>query len=313
MNRAVFDILMVVVKMLFSAVKNSPDDTADKLGIVKKVAKTLSDSKSPDETVDTLETVTKVAKALSELKAPDEKATKAQSESKAADEPEVEEEATPEPDGEAEPQRSFISYYQVDLLGYDADETNAMLRSKGLPAISEDEGQGGGAGFQYMRGRLVIEGNGEGRGSQTDGKQYITSFGVGSGFVNAGYAFKKSGLLKVFPLVGVGGGGMSVSSKEQDDNGEAGEETESLELNTAAMLVNTGLGIDFTPRIWRFGLLLGLRVGYNSVPDVKFTVGDENTEEEVAGEEMAGEEVDENPLDFSGPYLRFIVGGGYVK
>ncbi len=307
MNRAVFDILMVVVKMLFSAVRNSPGDTADKLGIVKNVAKVLSDSKSPDDTADTLETVTKVAKALSELKAPDEKATKTQSESKAVDEPEIEEEATPEQDDDAKPQKSFTSYYQFDLLGIDVDETNAMLRNKGFPAVS-DESKGSGGGFKYARGRFVIEGSGEGRGSQTDGKQYVTSFGVGSGSINAGYMVKQSRLLNIFPLVGVGGAVMSVNSKEQDDDGEAGEEAESLELSTGGLLVNTGLGIDFTPRIWRFGLLLGLRVGYVSAPDVKVNARNEET-----GEEGTGEEVDENPLDFSGPYLRFIVGGGYIK
>lgn len=90
-----------------------------------------------------------------------------------------------------------------------------------------------------------------------DGSQgYDIAVGLGYGLVNMGYAFRL-GPLRLFPLIGVGGGGvgLDVSKPGLPD----------LRASRTNFLLHLGGGADF--RIGgRFGLTVGVRVGYVFAP-----------------------------------------------
>jgi hypothetical protein len=134
----------------------------------------------------------------------------------------------------------------------------------------------GGAGYG-MRGRMMfgLEGHGllGGDGTTADGSAQV-SLGGGYGLFRIGYRALSSGRLDVYPLVGIGGGEMSVKIRERsaplfDD--VLADPQRSSSLTTGMFLLDFGVGIDY-----RFvvesdeedfgGVALGIHAGYTLAP-----------------------------------------------
>lgn len=153
---------------------------------------------------------------------------------------------------------------QAALAGYTALQDTTLrladvrpwLEGMGVPGAACLRGGGGGA--LLTAGRLALEGSGSGSGGihQAEGK--TASYGVGQGALDLGVMVVQKRFLRVYPLIGVGGmgGGVSVRSSE----GEGASDS----TGWGSLLLRGGIGIDLVLRVWRVGVMIGLRVGYQS-------------------------------------------------
>ena len=169
---------------------------------------------------------------------------------------------------------SVSAYYALEQSTSDMDTVQRWLRDHDIDPDTST--QGGGGGMLWSVDRLVVDVGGQGAGSDDT---ETGSFGYGVGHVSAGIALYNGRWLRIYPLVGIGGMGAGLE-RTADDEAEA----ESSGWGT--MLVNGGLGLDFTLRLWRIGLVVGLRMGFYAG-----LVGALETEEQP-----------------SGPFFRVIVG-----
>lgn len=202
-------------------------------------------------------------------------------------------------------------FFQAGYMALDLGELNASLTAAGLPELDERVVSLGGAGFG-VRGRLLIGGEGHALlgGDQTtaDGSIEVGLSG-GYGLFRLGYLLLGGeGFLDVYPMVGIGGGSMSVRITERsaptfDD--VLVDPQRSSTLSTSMFLLDIGLGADY-----RFvvsedddeegegGVLVGVHAGYTLAPgDTEWTLDGINN---VAGGPAARVE---------GFYLRLSIGG----
>jgi hypothetical protein len=114
-----------------------------------------------------------------------------------------------------------------------------------------------GGGMMLTRGRWVLDAGGEGTGRHEQRDDGQLSLGYGQGRLDAGFMLVKTRWLRVFPLAGIGGAGGGVEFQP------TGDDAPPIETNVGTFTVNGGLGIDLTLRVWRVGLMIGMRLGYN--------------------------------------------------
>ena len=189
---------------------------------------------------------------------------------------------------------------------WDGGELNDRFAASGYPDADDRLLALGGGGL-VSRGRLLIGGEGHGvigprRGAMDD--DLSVRVGGGYGMFLLGYAVHREGGLDLFPLVGIGGGGLAVSIDERSaptfdeilDNPRRG-----AQLASGQLLLNAGLGLDYTFRgesRRRGGPMVGIRGGYMFAPMTAEWVTGDGT---LTGGPDAG---------FKGPYLRVVIGGG---
>lgn len=200
-------------------------------------------------------------------------------------------------------------FLQAGYMRLDLDELNSSLSAAGLPTLDDTFLTLGGAGYAN-RGRFLFGGEGHGvLGSEettVDGARRLETSG-GYGLVRVGYlVFERAGM-DIFPLVGIGGGGMSLEIAERsaptfEDVLEVPERSSSL--STGAFLLDVSLAANYrvlvedTDEGEAGGLLLGLQAGYT------FTPGDTSWDLDGINSVAGGPE-----LQIEGPYLRLSVGG----
>lgn len=191
----------------------------------------------------------------------------------------------------------------------DIKSLNSRLERKGYSKLSDNFISLGGGGHGII-GRVIIGGEGHGLiGRETTSGSYKTSIGAGYGFFNFGYIVYSSKRLSVYPLLGLGGGGMSLEIIEREpisfdevlDNPKR-----SAELSICGFLLNLALGIDYLLKLGgdekgEGGLVFGLRIGYTLTP--------------IKGSwEMDGIDISGGPeIGITGPYIRLMIGGGGRK
>ena len=170
--------------------------------------------------------------------------------------------------------------YQIGKM--DFSSMNAELVANNYPTLDESFFSFGGGGFSKT-GNLLIGGEGYGTYNNPNklGTNEISST-LGYGFFNVGYLLVDVGNLKVYPLVGVGGYGMSIKLK----NGEA-----TASYSSSGLLFQGGIGLDYL--LGGSGFLIGARAGYLSSPN-KSKYGSLFNEEK----------------SFSGTYASIVIGGG---
>lgn len=144
-------------------------------------------------------------------------------------------------------------FFQVGYQAPDIDGLNGALVDAGLPGFGDGFLTLGGAGF-FTAGRFLIGGEGHGllpREETTAGGQFRNRLTGGYGMFNLGYAAWSDGALDLYPVLGIGGGGMQLEIIERsspvfddvlDDPGT------SSRLSSSAFLLSAGVGAD-----WRFG------------------------------------------------------------
>ncbi len=144
--------------------------------------------------------------------------------------------------------------FQIGWHAPDIDGLNSSLSDAGFPTF-DDAGflTLGGFGFGTV-GRVIIGGEGHGflpREEDTADGVYRSRLTGGYGLFNLGYVAWSSPRVDVYPILGVGGGGMSLEIIERssptfddvlDDPGT------STTLTSETWLVSAALGVD-----WRFG------------------------------------------------------------
>ena len=200
-------------------------------------------------------------------------------------------------------------FFQAGLLRLDVDDMNAALAGAGFPTLDRSTVTLGGGGYA-TRGRFVIGGEGPGLLSDdrpsADGSVQVGVDG-GYGLFKVGYlAYSESGL-DVYPMVGIGGGGLSVGIVERsaptfDD--VLADPQRSSRLSTGMFLMDLSVAADyrFTKRRSEEGrsggLMVGLQAGYVFAPGTtNWTLDDING---VAGGPDLG---------VQGLYIRLSFGG----
>lgn len=184
---------------------------------------------------------------------------------------------------------------------------NASLEDKGYAKLSDNFISTGGGG-QGIIGKLIIGGEGHGLGGkQTTSGSYKSSLSAGYGFFNLGYLIYSTGHLNVYPLLGLGAGGITLKILETgtapsfDDILD--DPKRGVELSTGGFLLNLALGTEYFLILGRDergegGLVFGLRIGYTLAPFKRDW-------------EMDGEYISDGPkMGITGPYIRLMIGGG---
>ncbi len=202
-------------------------------------------------------------------------------------------------------------YFMIGGNSLDMDELNSRLKDNGYAEFSDSPISLGGGGHGIVRERIVIGGEGHallGRAEQSTigGVDYGTKFSAGYGFFDVGVLAMRTGGLDVYPLLGLGGGGVSLDIT-QSEIGSFDEllqdPNRSTNLSTWCFLINLGLGIDYLAVLGESergegGIVIGLRSGYILAP----FHGDWH----FKGETLPG---GPDP-GLTGAYIRLTIGGG---
>jgi len=213
--------------------------------------------------------------------------------------------------------------FQIGYQSPDIDALNGALTASDLPAFDEGLITLGGFGFATV-GKLIIGGEGHGflpREEDTPDGTYRTRLSGGYGLFNLGYAAYSTSRLDLYPIFGVGGGGMQLDLIERDSpvfDEVLDDPGRSSRLTSETWLISAAIGAD-----WRLGdrdrqdrdrhdrgrtrdddaggggLFVGLRGGWMWAPgDVDWVLDDLN--DVAAGPGTA-------PTGF---FLRVSIGGG---
>ncbi len=201
-------------------------------------------------------------------------------------------------------------YFYAGTSFLELDKLNDALTAQGYPSFSTQLFSMGGGGHAFI-GRIVLGGQGHALFSKSKdvvigSTPYKTSLSAGIGMFDLGYVVTPPGRLKVFPMVGIGGGGMEMTIVEKQP--PAFEEilknpARGANLSMGIFLLNFALGLDYLVVTGRDkggmgGLVLGLEVGYTFTPFFAAWSADEI---EITGGPDTG---------VTGPYVRLKIGGG---
>jgi hypothetical protein len=202
-------------------------------------------------------------------------------------------------------------YFMVGKSFLDMDELNTRLKENGYATFSDSPVSLGAGGHGIVRDRFVIGGEGHALLSRTEestigGVDYGSRLSAGYGFFDVGVLAMRAGGLDVYPMLGLGGGGVSLDIRQSrigsfEDLLE--DPDRSATLSTWSFLINLGLGIDYLAvlgegRNGEGGIVIGLRSGYIFSPF--------NGDWDFKGETLPG-----GPEPgLNGAYIRLTIGGG---
>ena len=135
--------------------------------------------------------------------------------------------------------------------------------------------------------------------------------GGGYGTLGLGYVVDLSPRVRVYPRLGLGGGGMGLWIESRADavdfdevlanpdrHSERADSTRQTVLSRGSALLDLGAGADFLPGGWARGLVIGVRLCYLAAPSGS---GWGLYERDARGGPAA---------TFTGPYFRVVLGGG---
>ena len=139
--------------------------------------------------------------------------------------------------------------------------------------------------------------------------------GGGYGTVGIGYAVDLSSRARVYPRIGIGGGGMGLWIEDEpveqvgfdevlaDPIGQPTSSEEGTILSRGDLVVDLGAGFEFLPGGRGRGPLIGLRFGYLAAPT--------GSDWKLEGDYTDGDPVSGGPsATIAGPYVRVVVGVG---
>jgi hypothetical protein len=189
-------------------------------------------------------------------------------------------------------------------------DLNAQLESKGYARLSDSYFSVGGGGHGIVNSKWILGGEGHtllGEGVTSRG--FESSINVTYAFFDVGYIVYSIKDFSLYPLVGIGAGGMNFNIAEEATALSLGEVLDDpqrgVELTTGGFLLNLAIGIDYLLTLGkdeegRGGLLLGIRAGYTLSPSQGSWMMDDI---EISGAPEIG---------ITGPYIRFMFGGGAI-
>lgn len=178
---------------------------------------------------------------------------------------------------------------------------------EGFGQLSESYLLLGGEGYA-LKGNFLMGGSGQAIiGKDESNNNLKTEVSGGMGFLNLGYAIINNEKLKIFPMLGIGGGGMELRISEDTDLSltniieEPGRE---ITLEVANFILDFSVGLDYIPTLYMAkngkeggGFKTGIRVGY--------LLGFNNDNWEYGGGDIKG------APDFSlnSFYVKLVIGG----
>ncbi len=195
-------------------------------------------------------------------------------------------------------------FFAVGTQLTDLAPLNNRLRGAGYPTFASEMVSLGGGGYGLVANRLMLGGEGHGLITADGARQGRTvSVGGGYGLFNIGYLFRPASSLRVYPLLGFGGGGLQLdieSAGTADDFEEVLDNpNRSATVGRASLLVSLGAGLEYqfgTPGDGR-SARIGLRAGY--------MISALNSDWQLDGHSLAG-----GPdASMQGPFLRLTIGG----
>ena len=202
-----------------------------------------------------------------------------------------------------------VGGFDVGTMNVNMDGFNQFL-PEGYPQLSGDFLTLGGDGY-FMFENFIFGGYGHGLwGDQKRFQRQQITIGGGMGFFQFGYAFLATDKIKLYPFLGLGGGGMTmnvsaIDRQAKDDITNGVQNNQYLETNISwgSYMFDLGVGLDYMPPSepggpGGNGARLGLRAGYQFSPS--------NADFRYSGGLIDGA----NDFAFSGFYFRIIMGGG---
>jgi hypothetical protein len=136
--------------------------------------------------------------------------------------------------------------------------------------------------------------------------------GVGGGYgtLGIGYVKELSPRVRLYPRLGIGGGGMGLWNERNEggpnfddvlaDPQPVEDETRDPVLSTSSAVIDLGLGGEVLPGGWARGLMFGVRLGYLAAFNTDWQLRDQT----VSGGPEA---------NIGGPYIRATIGVGWRR
>jgi hypothetical protein len=184
---------------------------------------------------------------------------------------------------------------------------NDAFAAHGRPTLSSTVLTFGGEGY-FRFNRLILGAHGFGALPRSaSSATHETSVNGGAGFFDVGYIVTSWEKVAVFPMLGIGGGGMSYNvarTAPASFDQVLDDPARGATLSTGGFMGQLALGIDYymvgkrTSANEVGGGVVGLRIGYaTQVPRGNWS--------------LFGAEVEGGPkVGFGGPFLRLVIGGG---
>ena len=211
---------------------------------------------------------------------------------------------------EADSTKVFRGYFMIGGTTFDIDLLNSRLTTKGYTEFSDEFFSIGGGLFSKASGRVLVgvEGHllvGEEQSSIIGSKRYSSSAIGGYGFLNTGYLMVENDFLDLYPILGIGIGGIGFKIGQSSFDDILDDPQGAANLNTFSFLLNLALGADYKIKLPENGtdenfLVIGLRGGYALS---LFDSGWFMDEYSLSGDPEGG---------ISGPYFRITIGGGPI-
>jgi len=190
----------------------------------------------------------------------------------------------------------------------DMSDLNAVLVRNGYSELSDSYFSVGGGGHSIINNKWIIGGEFHSLlGEEVQSGEFTTSMYIVHGFASVGYTVFQIQGLRLYPLIGIGGGAMNLTIKEKPASLSIDEVLDDpqrgVTLTAGGFLINVAVGADYflqfgQDETGRGGMMLGLRAGYTLSPVKGGWAVDEL---EVTGAPKMG---------ITGPYIRLMIGGG---
>jgi hypothetical protein len=200
-------------------------------------------------------------------------------------------------------------YFMIGSAPLDLDPINDRLAGKGFTEISDKFISVGGGMFMREHERFLfgVEGHlllADENTSMVGGKQYASTAVAGYGFLNTGYLVYAGDRFDLYPVFGIGLGGMGLKLGQASFDDILDNPQSPAYLTTYSFLLNVALGADYKiklPGNNHDGFFsVGVRGGYAFAPF------DSGWNMEDWGYSLSGDP--EGGIE--GPYVRFTIGGG---
>jgi len=201
-----------------------------------------------------------------------------------------------------------VGYFQTGYAFFSQENLNDLLSAYGIPEVQNGSVSFGGGGHSIVN-SFIIGGEGHGLiGGTSTNDEYTVSQGGGYGFFNLGYLILQKSMLTLYPVLGIGGGGYSITITDRaalpsNFNDLLADPKTQSTLSKGGFMLNFSLGADFMVAAEQSaegygGFIVGIRGGYLlELNKNQWHVADQ----ELAGGPDAG---------ISGPFIRLTIGGG---
>lgn len=203
-------------------------------------------------------------------------------------------------------------YLSAGVSRIGTGELDDRLAAHGYPTFGSTTGAVGVGAYLILEGGVMLGGEWTGLimgDAVHEGRR--VGLGGGYGTLGFGYAVQLSPRVRVYPRLGLGGGGMGLWFEREGEEVGFDEVLENPDRHSARVdsvrttvlshgsaLVDLGAGAELLPGGWGRGLLIGVRLGYVAAPR---TESWGLRESDVGGGPATS---------LAGPYLRVVVGGG---